>query len=225
MKLHTVATFSDHQIETYHHQYLKLVDYTEQQCQELMQQAKHYYVKLYGESESTDFNDRYSDCWTRFYPITLQNVLVEDGKFAGVVVYGTEKYDDCHIVCTLQEPKAHWYDGSDYSSISRDYFLMKYDLPICALDFAQTYHVALESKEYKRRNGTKADKLENTYNYVYPLMAWDVIVQDGIAVGAKHNDHTYLIGDASTLSYQIVENDKYVSSRYLVKTFTLAKTN
>ncbi len=224
MKLHTVATFSDHQIETYHHQYLKLVEYTDQQCQQLMQQAKYYYVKMDGERESTDFNDRYSDSWTSFFPITLENILVEDGKFVGAVVSGTVT-KRCYVICTLQSPKANWYDGSSYSYTNKDYFLMQYDLPTSALDFAQTYHVALESKEYKRGNGTKADKLESTYNYVYPLMAWDVIVLDGIAVGAKHNDRTYLIGDDSTLTHQIVENDSYVSTRYYVKTFTLAKTN
>ncbi len=225
MKLHTLATKQNHEIVTYHKQYLKLVEYTQADCQRLMDQAKHYYIKMHAESESTDFNDRYSDSWTRLFPITLQNILVANGNFVGAVVQGTGKYQRNYVICTLNTPKAHWYDGSDYSSTSKDYFLLKYDLPECALDFAQAYHIAQVTQEYKKGANGNPDTLQKTYNYTHLLMAFDVIVQNQVAVGAKYGDHTYLLADPATISQTFTKQDEYVSTKYFVNTLTLTKTN
>ena len=120
--------------------------------------------------------------------------------------------------------RQHWYDGGAYSSTSKDYFLLKYDLPECALDFAQAYHIAQVTKEYKKGNGSKPDKLTDTYNYTHLLMAFDVLVENGVAIGVKHNNRTYLLADPTTLSQTFTEQDEYVASRYYIKTFTLTKT-
>ena len=224
MKLFTIATQQDHEIKTYNKHFIKLAYYTNEQCAQFLQSAKYYYIKLHGESESTDFNDNYSDSWTSYWPITLQNIVVKDGKFFGVVVCGNAKYDRDYIICTLNEPKAHWYDGSDYSSTSKDYYLQKYDLPECALDFAQAYHIAQVTNEYKKGNEGREDSLKQTYNYTHLLMADDVLVENGLAIGVKHGDRTYLLADPTTLIQTFTEQDKYVASRYYVKTFTLTKT-
>ena len=225
MKLFTLTTSTDHEIVTYHKQYLKLVEYSDDLCQQFLQSAKYYYVKMHAESESTDFNDNYSDSWTNYYPITLQNILVANGNFAGAVVQGTGKYERSYVICTLDTPKAHWYDGSDYSSTSKDYFLLKYDLPECALDIAKDYVITQTSLQYKKGNGTKPDKLLETYHYTHLLMAFDVLVENDVAVGVKKFDHTFLLADKSTLEYKVVADDKYISTNYLVKTLTLTKIN
>ncbi|MBO5866590.1 MAG: hypothetical protein J6Q55_00855 [Clostridia bacterium] len=224
MKLHTLATQPDHEIVTYHKQYLKLVEYTQADCQRLMDQAKYYYIKMHGESESTDFNDNYSDSWTNYYPITLQNILVANGNFVGAVVQGTGKYERSYVICTIDASKAHWYDGSDYSSTSKDYFLLKYDLPECALDIAKDYVISQTSLQYKKGNGSKPDKLTDTYNYTHLLMAFDVLVENGVAIGVKKFDHTFLLADQSTWSKQVTKQDEYVSTRYSVVTLALTKT-
>ena len=225
MKLYTIATQQDCEIVTYHKQYLKLAEYTQADCKRLMDQAKYYYVKLHGESESTDFNDNYSDSWTNYYPITLQNILVANGNFVGAVVQGTDKYERSYVICTLDTPNAHWYDGSDYSSTSKDYFLLKYDLPECALDIAKDYVITQTSLQYKKGNGTKPDKLIETYHYTHLLMAFDVIVENDVAIGVNKFDHTFLLADQSTLEHKVIADDKYVSTNYFVKTLTLTKTN
>ena len=224
MKLHTLATQQNHEIVTYHKQYLKLVEYTQADCQRLMDQAKYYYIKLHAESESTDFNDNYSDSWTNYYPITLQNILVANGNFVGAVVQGTGKYERSYVICTLDTTKAHWYDGSDYSSTSKDYFLLKYDLPECALDIAKDYVITQTSLQYTKGNGSKPDKLTDTYNYTHLLMAFDVLVENGVAIGVKKFDHTFLLADQSTWSQQLTKQDEYVSTRYSVVTLALTKT-
>ena len=224
MKLYTIATQQDCEIVTYHKQYLKLAEYTQAHCQRLMDQAKYYYVKLHGESESTDFNDNYSDSWTNYYPITLQNILVANGNFVGAVVQGTGKYERSYVICTIDAPKAHWYDGSDYSSTSKDYFLLKYDLPECALDIAKDYVISQTSLQYIKGNGSKPDKLTDTYNYTHLLMAFDVLVENGVAIGVKKFDHTFLLADQSTWSKQVTKQDEYVSTRYSVVTLALTKT-
>lgn len=224
MKLHTLATQQNHEIVTYHKQYLKLVEYTQADCQRLMDQAKHYYIKMHGESESTDFNDNYSDSWTNYYPITLQNILVANGNFVGAVVQGTGKYERSYVICTLDTTKAHWYDGSDYSSTSKDYFLLKYDLPECALDIAKDYVITQTSLQYQKGNGSKPDKLTDTCNYTHLLMAFDVLVENGVAIGVKKFDHTFLLADQSTWSQQLTKQDEYVSTRYSVVTLALTKT-
>lgn len=225
MKLFTLTTSNDHEIVTYHKQYLKLVEYSDDLCQQFLQSAKYYYIKLHAESESTDFNDSYSDSWTNYYPITLQNILVANGNFVGAVVQGTGKYEHSYVICTLDTPKAHWYDGSDYSSTSKDYFLLKYDLPECALDIAKDYVITQTSLQYKKGNGTKPDKLLETYHYTHLLMAFDVLVENDVAVGVKKFDHTFLLADKSTLEYKVVADDRYISTNYLVKTLTLTKIN
>ena len=224
MKLHTLATQQNYEIVTYHKQYLKLVEYTQADCQRLMDQAKYYYIKLHAESESTDFNDNYSDSWTNYYPITLQNILVANGNFVGAVVQGTGKYERSYVICTIDAPKAHWYDGSDYSSTSKDYFLLKYDLPECALDIAKDYVITQTSLQYTKGNGSKPDKLTDTYNYTHLLMAFDVLVENGVAIGVKKFDHTFLLADQSTWSKQVTKQDEYVSTRYSVVTLALTKT-
>lgn len=224
MKLFTLATSTDYEIITYHKQYLKLVEYTDELCQQFLQSSKHYYIKLHGESESTDFNDNYSDSWTNYYPITLQNILVANGKFAGAVVCGTEKYAKNYIICTTDTPKAHWYDGSGYSSTSKDYFLLQYNLPESALDVAQNYYVAQTTLQYKKGNGTKPDKLTDTYNYTHLLTAFDVVVEDDVAIGVKLFDHIFLLADQSTWTKQVTKQDEYVCTRYSVVTFDLTKT-
>ena len=120
--------------------------------------------------------------------------------------------------------RQHWYDGGAYSSTSKDYFLQKYDLPECALDFAQVYHIAQVTKEYKKGNEGRADSLKETYNHTHLLMAGDVLIEDGIVIGVKHNNRTYLLADPTTLSQTFTEQDEYVSTRYSVVTLALTKT-
>ena len=224
MKLHTLATPQNHEIVTYHKQYLKLVDYSNEDCQKLLDEAKYYYIKMCAESESTDFNDNYSDSWTNYYPITLQNILVANGKFVGAVAQGTGKYGRSYVICTLDIPKAHWYDGSDYSHVSKDFFLQKYDLPVSALDVAKDYHIEQTSLQYKKGDDSEQDKLLQTYHHTHLLMAFDVVVEDGVAIGVKQFEHTFLLDDQSTWEYKVVSDDRYIPTNYFVKTLTLTKT-
>jgi hypothetical protein len=79
--------------------------------------------------------------------------------------------------------------------------------------------------QYKKGNGTKQDKLLDTYHYTHLLMAFDMLVENDVAVGVIKFDYTFLLADKSTLEYKVVADDKYISTNYLVKTLTLTKIN
>lgn len=91
------------------------------------------------------------------------------------------------------------------------------------MDIAKDYVITQTSLQYKKGNGTKPDKLIETYHYTHLLMAFDVIVENDVAIGVNKFDHTFLLADQSTLEHKVVADDKYVSTRYSVVTFTLTK--
>ena len=221
MKLFTIATKKEYEIETYHHEYIKKVEYSEADCKRFLEEAKKYYCKYIWESESTDFNDRYSDSSVSYYQINYENMIIKDNEFYGAVVCGLARHNSRYIICTLEKLNARYYDGSDYSYVEQNYQLQKYELPTSAIDFVQEYYIDKVIKYYTERE--RGDKLKDEYHYEITLTAFDVVMVDGVAVGLKYDGHEYRLDNPESLELTIREADAYVNSRYCVKEMKLIR--
>ena len=92
MEIYTIATSDDYDVKANNNIYLKKVSYTFEESNRLLEVAKKYYYTYLVESESTDFNDRYSSSNTYYEQINKSNMIVKDNEFYGVIVYGLEKH-------------------------------------------------------------------------------------------------------------------------------------
>ena len=191
MEIYTIATSDDYDVEANNNIYLKKVSYTFEESNRLLEVAKKYYYIYLVESESTDFNDRYSSSNTYYEQINKSNMIVKDNEFYGVIVYGLEKHQKEFYVCTLDNVEYNNFDGSCYSYVDKTYTLREYNLPQEALDFVHKYHISLNIISYKITDSGEEFDFES--NHEYYLTAFDVIMENGKAVGLKHRNHEHRI--------------------------------
>lgn len=222
MELFTIANENDYEIKSYNKVYLKKISYSEEECIKILNEAKNYFFTRKIESESTDFNDRYSSSTTYYEQINYSNLVVKDNKFNGVVANGLGRYDDFYMVCTLEKIEASWYDGSVYSYIEKTYKLRKYDFPEEALEFIHKYHIHLNLIAKKVVDDEEILDFENNVDYY--LTAFDVILVDGVAVGLKYNDHEFRLDVPGSIENKYVEVKYYASKFNYYYTYTLEET-
>ena len=189
MELYTVVSGADYELQSNKGICLKKVNYSLDEYETILETAKRYYYKYVVESESTDFNDKYSSYNSYYIQINHSNLIVKDNKFYGVIVYGLEEYQRECYVCTLDEPSYNDYDGSCYSYVEKTYTLYEYELPEVALDFVHKYFISLNIKSYKVTKDGEEFDLES--NHHYRLTAHDVILENGQAVGLKFRGLEY----------------------------------
>ena len=186
---------------------LKKASYSRRQCVEFLEEAKKYYYTRCIESESTDFNDRYSDSVTYYEQVNLDNIVIKENKFYGVIVVGLGEYDKKYIICTLDDNKYKDFDGSVYSYVDKTYTLKEYNLPEEALDFVFKYYIELDVEVYRQISEGEEFESKNTLKYY--LTAFNVIMVDGKAVGVKYKEHEYRLDDLESMVYKYMEVKTY----------------
>ena len=209
MELYTVTTEEKYEVLANKVIPLKKASYSKKQCEEFLEEAKKYYYTRVIESESTDFNDKYSSYAKYYEQVNLSNIVIKENKFYGVIVVGLGDYEKKFIVCSLDEREYNDYDGSVYSYVDKTYSLFQYTLPYEALDFVHKYYIELDVEVYKQtQNG---EKFESKNTLKYYLTAFDVIMVDGKAVGLKFKEHEYRLDDLESMVYKYMEVKTYGS--------------
>ena len=207
MELFTVTIEGNFEIETNNSIKLKKVSYSKKQCEEFLEEAKKYYYTRLIESESTDFNDKYSSSVKYYEQVNLSNIVIKENKFYGVVAVGLGKYDKKFVICTLDNRVYNDYDGSVYSYVDKTYTLIEYTLPYEALDFVHKYYIELDVEVYKQTD--EGEKFDSKNKLKYYLTAFDVILVDGKAVGLKHKEKEYRIDQPESMVQKSMEVKTY----------------
>ena len=221
MKLFTIASIDDYEIETENNIYLKKVRYLKEDCLRFLLEAKKYYYTSEMESESTDFNDRYSSSYFRYEYINFENIVIKDNKFYGVMVMGADRVSSLKIVCTLDKMKVNYYDGSSYSYINRNFEIIENKDSEEAIEFSYKYYINKNVKIYKILEGN--EELESNTDYVNHLISSYVIIDSGKPVGFKYEDREYRLNDDSKV-YTYSEIKQYGIKYNYVYTISIEKT-
>lgn len=221
MRLYTIASIDDYEIVTENGIYLKKVRYSKVDCLRFLIDAKKYYYTSAMESKSTDFNDRYSSSYLRYEHINFTNMVIKDNKFYGVMTMGASRYDTLKIVCTLDERKVNYYDGSCYSYIDRDFELIENTDSKEAIEFSYIYYINHNVKIYKLLEDTEVLESDNDNpNY---LISRYVIMEEGKPVGFKYRDREYRLND-ETREYTYSEIKQYGYKFNYVYNISIEKT-
>lgn len=221
MKLFTITNEENHEIVTYDNIYLRKAEYSRKECRAFIEEAKKYYFSYNVESESTDFNDRYSSSSIRYYQINLSNIVIKEDKFYGVIASGLGRFDNAYVICTFDKLSVNIYDGSCYSYVDKTYTLHKYDLPQEALDFVYKYKIVMDNKVYKFKNNEEI--LDSSQIISYYLCAGDVIMENGLPIGVKCEGHEYLLNNPESLVNKKMEEKDYDCRYHYYYTYSLVE--
>ena len=185
MELFTVVNDSSDTIKCNSNIFIKKMEYSSVLLEQFIDVIKHYYVKMVGESEDTDFNDRYSSSWTNIFPCNLENVVIKDDKVFGFIVSGLNQVNEKLIVLTFDNDHYNYYDGSCYSYIEKDYYLKKYDFDSIYLDIAVSHKVKKSYKIYKIIDGKEV--LDTEGEQTFDLTAFDIKEENGNILIVKND--------------------------------------
>ena len=221
MKLFTITNEENHEIVTFDDIYLRKAEYSKKECKAFIEEAKKYYFTYLVESEDTDFNDRYSSSTKYYYQINLSNIVIKEDKFYGVVVSGLGRFNREYIICTFDEKEINIYDGSCYSYVDKTYTLCEYNLPQEALDFVFKYKIVMHQRVCKFINNE--DIFDSESETSYYITAYDVIMENGIAVGLKYQGHEYLLNNPESLIYNVTEEKSYDCKYHYYYTYSLVE--
>ena len=223
MLLFTIANENDYEIKTKNGYYLKKVDYTKEEYEAIINEAKKYYYSYRVESFETDMSDNYHSDNTYYYSITFQNVLVKDKKFYGAITNGLGKRNTYYLVATIDNNVIDDSEVNGYNSIDRTYKLLPYKLDECTFDLPLKYYVTVHVITTRIKDGKEELFSDNTY-YEYPL-AFDVIVKENKAVGIKARNLEFIIDDPSThiqtkikedfAGYKYIQKEEYRLVKYI----------
>ena len=196
MELFTVVNKNDKAIKISKNIYVEKKEYDDEKAIEFARFAKSYYIKIRIISESTDFNDRYSDDVTRYVPCNWNNMVIKDGNLYGFIACGLEKYDsNNYVTLTFDDSKVSEYDGNCYSSMEKFYNLEKYDFNEEIISVANRYKLVRNVTYYKIRNGQKKHK--ETYKTEIYFTAFDVAIENDKPIGLKYADTIFKISDVN----------------------------
>lgn len=207
MLLFTIVDENDYEILTQNKYCLKKVDYTIEEYNVIINEAKKYYYSYRVISDKTDMSDRYHSDDTYYYSVNMTNVLVKDKKFYGVILHGLGPYHNYYLVATIDDAIIDDSELNGYNSIDRTYKLLPYDIEGEALDFAVKYYVTCHKKTMKVKDEKEELFADSIWDY-YPI-ADDVIVKDGKAIGVKIRDHEYILEDKQSLYYSTFKEEFY----------------
>ena len=221
MKLFTITSEENHEIVTFDDIYLRKAEYSKKECRAFIEEAKKYYFTYLVESEDTDFNDRYSSSSKYYYQINLSNIVIKEDKFYGVVVCGLDRFNSEYVICTFDQMEHEFHDGSCYSYVDKTYTMHKYDLPSESLDFVYKYKIIMDQRVCKFINNE--DIFDSESQHTYYLTAYDVIMENGCAVGLRFNNHEFLLNKPESLVYEVVENKNYACAYHYYQTYKLVK--
>ena len=154
-------------------------EYGSADAQAFLSYAKAFYIRIDTESDTTDFNDRYHDSWTRIVPCNAENLLIKDGIPFGFIAYGLAKFESPYIVLTEDAPKAWDGENSGYSSLDRDFRLCRYEKSEAVTDVASRYRLIMQAKEYKLKDGRIMKKTEEVSERITYFTAFDVVEDEG----------------------------------------------
>ena len=214
MLLFTIANENDYDILTKNLYYLKKVDYTKEEYETIINEAKKYYFSYNIVIDDTDMSDKYHSDDTTYYSINITNMLVKDKKFYGVILHGLQAIHSYYLVATIEDAIIDDSEVNGYNSIDRTYKLLPYDIEGEALDFAVKYYVTCHKKTVKVKDGNEELFSDSIWDF-FPL-ADDVIVKDGKAIGVKIRGHEYILDDKPSLYFStfIEEYCGYIYREY-----------
>ena len=155
-------------------------EYFAAEAQAFLSYAKAFYIRIHTTSETTDFNDRYSDSWTQVIPCNAENLIVKEGAPFGFIACGLDKYKDTYIVLTEAEPRAWDGKNSGYSSLDRDFYLYRYEQSEEAVDIASRYRLVTTVRQYMLKDGRIMEKTEGKSGRTTYFTAFDVTEENGV---------------------------------------------
>ena len=97
-----IANENDYDILTQNGYYIKKIDYTIKEYEDIINEAKKYYYSYRVISNETDMSDRYHSDNTYYYSVNMTNVLVKDKKFYGVILHGLEAIHSYYLIATIK---------------------------------------------------------------------------------------------------------------------------
>ena len=205
MELYTVVEPNDNAVKAIGGIYIEKKEYSNKELKKYLEIAKHYYIHIYTETESTDFNDRYSDSWSKDIPCNYLNLVIKEDQLYGFIAYGLERLREI-VILTFEKDSLRLFDGSDYSSIDREFTLKKYAFDEAVLDIPMKYKVTRTQTSYKVKNDELVEPpLEGraTYN----LTCFDVVVSDGMPVGIKVGEVSFDLNNPETFVQEVISDD------------------
>lgn len=205
MLLFTLTDENDYDILTQNGYYIKKIDYTIKEYEDIINEAKKYYYSYRVISNETDMSDRYHSDNTYYYSVNMTNVLVKDKKFYGVILHGLEAIHSYYLIATINDTIIGDSEINGYNSIDRTYKLLPYDIEGEALDFAVKYYVTCHKKTMKVKDGNEELFADSIWDF-FPL-ADDVIVNNGKAIGVKIKDHDFILQDKKSLYYSTFKEE------------------
>ena len=217
MILYTITNRNDHEIKTENNYYLKKSEYSKEEYEEIINQAKQYYFSYRVISDDTDMSDRYHSDNLYFYSVHPKNLIVKDKKFYGVILHGLEKHHGYYLIATIDDKIIDDSEVNGYNSIDRTYELLSYDFNSEALDLCVKYYAICTVTTTRIKDGKEELFSKNTY-YKYPL-AFDAVTKDEKVIGVKIDGLDFIIEDPSThkqskqkedfAGYKYIQTNKY----------------
>lgn len=202
MQLYTVVENNDNATKTVDGIYVEKKNYSNKELVEFIEIAKYYYIHIHTETESTDFNDNYSDSWDNYINCNYLNLVIKDDKLYGFIASGLSTYNGDFVVLTFDKPELKLIDGSVYSSIDKTFKLKKYDLPEEALDLIQNVRITRSYKCFRVIKEEEKFDSEGTDSYF--INGFDCVVEDGKVLCIKCCDRTFVLDDFTTYEQNYV---------------------
>lgn len=218
MELYTVVERNENAKKALGGIYILKKEYSNKEVNKFLEIAKHYYIHIHTETDSTDFNDRYSDSWDNYITCNYLNLVIKEDELFGFIAYGLGKYDEDVVILTFDKTELTLLDGSCYSSIDRTFKLKKYDLCEEVLDLVQTLRVTRKYKCYKLVDEKEVFDSEGSDTYF--LNGFDFVVLDGKAKEVKCCGRSFELANLDTYKQEyVVENTHgVVKYRYYYQT-------
>lgn len=188
MLLYTVTHESESAIKM-NKIFVEKIEYGAEEVANFLSVAKNYYISLRTISESTDFNDRYSDDTTIDFPCNATNMIIKDNQIYGFIAFGNERHTDEIMIIKMGEKEVTYYDGSGYSSTERIATLCKYEFSEEVLNFAVKYKLNRKTIYKKLINGEEFE--DDVYNSTFYFSAFNVTVENGKPVALNFDGESF----------------------------------
>lgn len=215
MQLYTVVSECDENtIKAKGGIYIQKKEYSKKELAKYLEIAKHYYVKIHTETYETDFNDDYHDSWTNYIACNHLNMVIKDDELYGFVAYGLGRNEEDCVVLTFKNDTLRLYDGSDYSNIDREFYLLKYVFEEEVLDIPTKYKLVREATYYKIKNNEETDA--ETYISSYYFTCFDVVLEEGKPVALKTDKVVVNLNNPETFKQEFVEENVLGVQKYRI---------